>query len=101
MTKDEEAAQVAGEALEQALLKATRSVEAELTRIVKRGEDDLEQLAGRIAETLARLAVEGMISAGSVPVEPMMVDDQRGNEPSLNQIATALVRAARRGGRFL
>lgn len=49
MAKDDEAAQLAGEALEQALLKATRSVETELARILKRGEDDLERLAGRIA----------------------------------------------------
>ena len=101
MTKEDEAAQIAGEALEQALLKATRSVEAELTRIVKRGEDDLERLAGGIAETLARLAVEGMISGGSNSVEQAGADDRRGSDASLNQMATAVVRAARRGGRFL
>ena len=98
MTKDDDAAQIAGEALEQALLKATRSVEAELARILKRGEDDLERLADRIAETLARLAVEGVMGAGSIPVAP---DDRQGSEPSVNQLATAVVRAARRGGRFL
>lgn len=101
MTKDDEGAQIAGEALEQALLKATRAVETELARILKRGEDDLERLAGRIAETLARLAVEGVMGAGSGAVDPAIVDDQRGSEPSLNQMATAFVRAARRGGRFL
>lgn len=101
MTKDDEAAQAAGDALEQALLKATRSVEAELTRILKRGEDNLGRLAGRIAETLARLAVEGVMGVGSGAADPAAVDERQGSEPSLNQIATALVRAARRGGRFL
>lgn len=98
MIKDDEAAQIAGEALEQALLKATRSVEAELARILKRGEDDLERLAGRIAETLARLAVEGVMGVGSMPTA---TDNRQGGEPSPNDIATAFVRAARRGGRFL
>ena len=100
MTKEDEAAQAAGDALEQALLKATRSVELELARIVKRGEDDLDRLAGRIAETLARLAIDGAIGAvleGSAHVANETRDGAAG---SINQLATAISRAARRGARF-
>lgn len=100
MTKEDEAAQAAGDALEQALMKATRSVELELDRIVKRGEDDLDRLAGRIAETLARLAIDRAIGAvleGSTPVANETWDGAAG---SINQLAVAIARAARRGARF-
>ncbi|MDP3492272.1 MAG: hypothetical protein Q8R82_04100 [Hyphomonadaceae bacterium] len=101
MAKEDEAAQVAADALEQALLRATRSVEAELARVLKRGEDDLDRLASRIGETLARLAIEEVIGAGSSPAEPSLLSDRGGNDASFNQVATALMRAARRGGRFV
>lgn len=100
MMKDNEAAQAAGEAMEQALLKATRSIELELARIIKRGEDDLDRLAGRITETLARLAIDGAIGAvleGSAPVTNEARDGATG---SINQLAAAIARAARRGARF-
>ncbi len=54
--EQDDAAKAAGDALERALLKATQSVERELVRIVKTGEDDLDRLGRRIAETLAQLA---------------------------------------------
>ena len=44
-TRETEAAKAAGDALEQALLKAAQSVERELARIVKTGEDDLDLAA--------------------------------------------------------
>ena len=100
MTKDNEAAQAAGEAMEQALLNATRSIELELARIIRRVEDDLDRLAGRITETLARLAIDGAIGAvleGSAPVTNEARDSATG---SINQLAAAIARAARRGTRF-
>ena len=53
MSEQEDAAKVAGDAMERALLKATQTVERELARIMKTGEDDLDRLARKIAETLA------------------------------------------------
>lgn len=99
MTKEDEAAQAAGDALEQALLKATRVVELELARIVKSGEDDLDRLANRIAETLARLAVDGAIGAvfDGAPASASSGDSAHG---SINQVAALVARAARRGARF-
>lgn len=95
MAMEEDAAKAAGDALEQALLKATRVVELELARIVKAGEDDLDRLARRIAETLARMTIDGAMGGMQAPAS--------GNEPvqgSVNQIAAAIARAARRGARF-
>lgn len=95
----EEDARAAGDALEAALMRATQAVERELGRIVKAGEDDLDRLARKIAETLAQLAIDGVI--GSV------LDDGGGGgsapasgPASLNGIAAALARAVQRGGRF-
>jgi len=91
-------ARAAGDALEAALMRATQAVERELGRIVKAGEDDLDRLARKIAETLAQLAIDGVI--GSV-----LDDGGGGSAPpsgpaSLNGIAAALARAVQRGGRF-
>lgn len=99
MTKEDEAAQAAGDALEQVLLRATRVVELELARIVKSGEDDLDRLANRIAETLARLAVDGAMRSvfENAPQAPTGNDGLHG---SINQVATLVTRAARRGARF-
>lgn len=100
MAAENDAAKAAGEALEQALLKATRVVELELARIVKAGEDDLDRLARRIAETLARMAIDG---AMDVAVGGRRTDDAGGGadgKGSVNQIAAAIARAARRGTRF-
>lgn len=96
MADQDEAAKAAGDALERALLKATQAVERELARIVKTGEDDLDRLARKIAETLAQLALDGVIGglghAGEAPREDGV--------PSFNQVAAALAKAARRGMRF-
>lgn len=93
MSENEDAAEAAGEALEAALLRAARSVEGELTRIVRTGEADVERLALRIAETLARLAFEGTAQANTpAPAETGMA--------SFNQVAAAIARAAARGARF-
>lgn len=99
MTKEDEAALAAGDALEQALLKATRVVELELARIVKNGEDDLDRLANRIAETLARLAVDGAMEAvfDRAPASASTNESALG---SINQVAALVTRAARRGARF-
>ena len=97
MNEDDEAATAAGEALEAALLKATRTVEGELTRIVRTGEADLERLAQRIAETLARLALDGAFGAATPVAAPV---ESNGPASSFNQMAAALARAAMRGARF-
>jgi uncharacterized heparinase superfamily protein len=89
-----EAVRGAGDALEAALLKATQTVERELARIVKAGEDDLDRLALRIAETLAQLAIDGVLGE---PRSRTAADDA---PTSLNQIAGMLAQAARRGARF-
>ena len=99
MTKDDEAAQAAGDALEQALLKAARVVELELARIVKSGEDDFDRLANRIAETLARLAVDGAMGA-FFDHGPVSASTGEGAHGSINQVAALVARAARRGARF-
>lgn len=94
--EQDEAARVAGDALEAALLKQTQTVERELARIVKSGEDDLDRLARRIAETLAQLALDGVLGGG---VEASAPGADAG-VASVNQIAGALAKAARRGMRF-
>lgn len=93
--KEDEAA----DALEQALLRATRSVELELARIVKSGEDDLDRLVRRFADALAKVAIEGAlgaISGGANAATPAGL----GGGGSVNQIAEAIAKAARRGTRF-
>jgi hypothetical protein len=87
----EEQSRVAGEMLERSLLKAVGSVEAELTRVMRTGEADIERLAQRIAETLARLAVDSVFGVEGA------AGDGAG---SPNGIATAIARAVRRGSRF-
>ena len=96
MADQDEAAKSAGDALEAALMKATQTVERELARIVRTGEDDLDRLARKIAETLAQLAIDGVI--GSV----MGVGETKADSgpSSLNGVAAALAKAARRGSRF-
>jgi hypothetical protein len=87
----EEQSRMAGEMLERSLMRAVNSVETELARVVRTGEADLDRLARRITETLAQLAVDGVFGGGSAR------DD---GAKSLNGIATAVARAARRGSRF-
>jgi hypothetical protein len=98
MDEREKNAQVAGDALEQALMRATATVERELARIVKAGEDDLDRLARKIAETLAQLAIDGVI--GGVMGETGSSPRGEGGAASLNGLAAALAKAARRGARF-
>ena len=88
----EEQSRVAGEMLERSLMKAVGTVETELARVVRSGEADLDRLARRITETLAQLAVDSVFGGGSAAS-----DD---GAKSLNGIATAIARAARRGSRF-
>lgn len=92
----DEAARAAGDALEAALLKATQTVERELARIVKSGEDDLDRLARRIAETLAQLALDGLLGGSVEGARPA----EDAGATSVNQIAGVLAKAARRGMRF-
>jgi uncharacterized heparinase superfamily protein len=61
--EQDEVARAARDALEAALLKATQTVGRELTRIVKSGNDALDRLAPRIAETLAQLALDGLLGS--------------------------------------
>lgn len=89
MNEEDEAAEAAGAALEAALLKASRSLESELARILRTSEADFERLALRIAETLARLAIEGAPSSAAAE-----------GSTSLNEIAAQVARAAIRGSRF-
>ena len=91
MNEDDEAAEAAGAALEAALLRATRSLENELARILRTSEADFERLARNIAETLARLAIEGGTPS------PALGD---GASASLNDIAAQVARVAIRGSRF-
>jgi phage-related minor tail protein len=97
MADQDEAAKAAGDALEAALMRATQTVERELARIVRTGEDDLDRLVRKIAETLAQLAIDGVIgSAIGGASEPRT----EAGPSSLNGIAAALAKAARRGSRF-
>ena len=96
MADQDEAANAAGDALEAALMRATQTVERELARIVRTGEDDLDRLARKIAETLAQLAIDGVI--GSVMGGGEAKTDS--GPSSLNGVAAALAKAAQRGSRF-
>jgi phage-related minor tail protein len=90
----EEHSRLAGEMLERSLLRAVSSVEAELQQVVRTGEADLNRLAARIAETLAKLAIDSVFSGAG--------GDTGGGSgaASTNGLATAIARAARRGSRF-
>lgn len=96
MADQDEAAKAAGDALEAALMKATQTVERELARIVRTGEDDLDRLARKIAETLAQLAIDGVIGSVMGGGEPKA----DAGPASVNGLAAALAKAARRGSRF-
>jgi hypothetical protein len=93
MDELEEQARVAGEMLERSLMKAVSSVESELARVVRTGEADLDRLARKVAETLAQLAVDSALGGGGV----RPAGETAG---SLNGVAAAIARAARRGARF-
>jgi hypothetical protein len=98
MNDENEQALAAGEALERALLSAAQSVERELARIVKTGEEDLDRLARKIAETLAQLALDGVMN--TVIGDPAAPTRSDPGLSSINGIAAALAKAARRGARF-
>ncbi len=86
-----ERSRAAAEMLERSLLKAVGAVETELARVVRTGETDIERLAGLVVEIVARLGAAGVSGGASAPAE---------TQGSLNQIATAIARAVRRGARF-
>ena len=86
-----ERSRAAAEMLERSLLKAVGAVETELARVVRTGETDIERLAGLVVEIVAKL------SAAAPSGAPDVGSDAQG---SLNQIATAIARAVRRGARF-
>ena len=86
----EQRSRAAADMLERSLMKVVGTIESELSLVVRNGEADLERLARLVAETLAKLAIDGAL--GQRP---------SGGEPaSANQIAAAVARAARRGARF-
>ncbi len=87
----------AAEAMEQALLKATQSVERELARILRGGEEDLDRIAQRFFERFAELALDSVLE-GAFGAPAGAGDAER---KSMNQAAAAIARAARRGARFL
>lgn len=87
-----ERSRAAAEMLERSLLKAVGAVETELARVMRTGEMDIERLAGLVVEIVARLGAAG-VSGGGAPAPAE-------TQGSLNQIATAIARAVRRGARF-
>ncbi|RYG30521.1 MAG: hypothetical protein EON93_14655 [Burkholderiales bacterium] len=97
MDKDDAALLAKAAVFEEAMLKSARAIELELERVMKRGEDQLERLASRIAEVLAGLAVDGVLNAvlggGEQPVDAAA--------GSANQTAALIARAVRRGTRFI
>jgi len=71
-------------------------VELELARIVKSGEDDLDRLVRRFADALAKVVIEGAFGAISGDASAAAPS----GPGSVNQIADAIAKAARRGMRF-
>lgn len=98
MNETDEAVEAAADAMERALMRAAQSVERELARIVKAGEDDIDRLSRKLAEILATGAINGLLGLASDGAQGGVDDDASGG--SLNQIAAAVTRAARRGARF-
>lgn len=92
----EDQSRMAGEMLERSLMKAVSSVEAELARVVRSGEADLDRLVRRMTEALAQLAADGALRDDAAGQR----QDPGDAAASLNGIATAIARAARRGMRF-
>jgi hypothetical protein len=89
-----EQSRMAAEMLERSLLGAVGRVETELARVVRTGEADLGRLAGLVVEIVAKLAttnVAGGVGAGA---------GEENAAGSLNDVATAIARAVRRGARF-
>lgn len=88
-----------GDAMERALTKAAQGFERELSRILTSGEDVVERLARRIAEVLASAVVDGAAGAilGGRQDELRSTESEVG---SVNQLAVAIAKAARRGVRF-
>lgn len=97
MDREDEALLAKAALFEDAMLKSARAVELELERVMKRGEDQLDRLAARIAEVLAREAVDGALDAVLGGGE-QSVSDPRG---SANQAASVIARVVRRGTRFI
>ena len=91
-----EAGRIASEALERSLMKAVGAVEAELARVVRAGEADIARLAGSIVEILTKISATQSAGPANAVDSGGAVDAAL----SLNQIAAAVARAARRGARF-
>lgn len=100
MDRDDEALLARASAFEDAMLKSARSIELELERVMKRGEDQLDRLASRIAEVLARVAIDGALDTlvGGGSQTSVGSGDGMG---SMNQTASMIARAVQRGTRFL
>lgn len=98
MDKDDEALLARAAVFEDAMLKSARAIELELERVMKRGEDQLDRLAARIAEVLAGIAVDGALDAVLGGGELSISDSGAG---STNQTASLIARAVRRGARFI
>ena len=89
----DERSRVAAEMLERSLMNAVGRVETELGRVMRTGEADLERLAGLVVEIVARLATAGVAGgAGSA--------GEANAAGSINEVATTIARAVRRGSRF-
>jgi hypothetical protein len=97
MDRDDEALLAKAAVFEGAMLKSARAIELELERVMKRGEDQLERLAARIAEVLARVALDGALDAVLGNREQSL--DVDGG--AANQTAALIARAVQRGSRFL
>lgn len=97
MDKEDEALLAKAAVFEDAMLKSARAIELELERVMKRGEDQLDRLASRIAEVLARVAVDGALNAVLGGGEQSSAD----TGGSANQTASLIARAVRRGTRFI
>lgn len=92
MREQDEAAEAVAEAMERALMLAAQSVERELSRIVKAGEDDIERLSRRLAEILANGAIDSVMGLASGG--PQGVGGDSGHGGSANQIAATIARPA-------
>ena len=97
MDRNDEALLVKAAVFEDAMLKSARAIELELDRVIKRGEDQLERLASRIAEVLAGVAIDGAVNAVLGGREQSSAD----TGGSANQTAAMIARAVSRGSRFI
>ncbi|HVY88251.1 MAG TPA: hypothetical protein VG942_05240 [Hyphomonadaceae bacterium] len=93
--EEDDAVSAAGNALEKSLMRAVSSVEAELERVMRKGQDDADRLVATIVEGLARVALDGALGATG-----NRDDHSEEFTGSLNQVAAVIAQAVRRGARF-